>query len=144
MLWLETDLFDGHRLQRTHAFNATLAELQGPDGLPISSRVGHTVIHFFPGEHDREYTRFGDIDEAYPSSARLGDEIPVHGGRNACDSDEECSSASSASNSSSDSSEEVNCTNGIIPPRVIISPANATVASSRAPSANFVIEGHRG
>ncbi len=36
MLRLEMDLFDGHHLQRMHAFNAMLAELQGPNGLLIS------------------------------------------------------------------------------------------------------------
>ncbi|PBK61979.1 hypothetical protein ARMSODRAFT_981154 [Armillaria solidipes] len=51
-LRLETDVIRGQRVQRTHAFNASLAELQGPDGLPISSRVGHAVIFFFPGEHE--------------------------------------------------------------------------------------------
>ncbi|KAK0242150.1 hypothetical protein EDD85DRAFT_785316 [Armillaria nabsnona] len=29
-----------------------LAKLQGPDGIPISSRVGHAIILFFPGEHE--------------------------------------------------------------------------------------------
>ncbi len=85
-LQLKMDLFDEHCLQRMHTFNATLAELQGPNRLPISLWVGHAVIHFFTGEHDCEYTRFGDKDEAYPLSAWLRDEIPVHGGRNACDS----------------------------------------------------------
>ncbi|KAK0241282.1 hypothetical protein EDD85DRAFT_948367 [Armillaria nabsnona] len=120
-LQLETDLFDGHCLQRTHAFNATLAELQGPDGLPISS---------FEGNY-----------EAYPTTARLGDEIPVHGSQNTCDSDEECSSASSVHDSSSNSSEKaIHVNKNIPPPQVIISLANATVTTSRAPSANLVIE----
>ncbi|PBK94282.1 hypothetical protein ARMGADRAFT_1029423 [Armillaria gallica] len=35
---LETMIFPDYQLQRTYAFNATLAEPQGPDGLPVSSR----------------------------------------------------------------------------------------------------------
>ncbi|PBK76185.1 hypothetical protein ARMSODRAFT_970657, partial [Armillaria solidipes] len=53
-LRLEPDEFRGQQVQRTHAYNATLAEIQGPDGLPISSRVGHAVILFYPGEHERK------------------------------------------------------------------------------------------
>ncbi len=54
-LRLDTDVIHGQRVQRTHIFNASLAELQGLDGIPISSRVGHTVILFFPGEHECEF-----------------------------------------------------------------------------------------
>ncbi len=54
-LRLDTDVIRGQRVQRTHVFNASLAELQGLDGIPISSRVGHAVILFFPGEHEREF-----------------------------------------------------------------------------------------
>ncbi|KAK0445052.1 uncharacterized protein EV420DRAFT_1648572 [Desarmillaria tabescens] len=46
---------------RTHVFNANLAELQGPDGIPISSRVGHAIIFFFPGEHEHE----SEADESW-------------------------------------------------------------------------------
>ncbi|KAK0435519.1 hypothetical protein EV421DRAFT_1740173 [Armillaria borealis] len=53
-LRLETDVIRGQRVQRTHAFNASLAKLQGLDGLPISSHVGHAVIFFFLGEHECE------------------------------------------------------------------------------------------
>ncbi|PBK90538.1 hypothetical protein ARMGADRAFT_1082792 [Armillaria gallica] len=53
-LRLEPDDFRGQQVQRTHAFNATLAEIQGPEGMPISSHVGHAVILFYPGEHERK------------------------------------------------------------------------------------------
>ncbi|PBK94061.1 hypothetical protein ARMGADRAFT_1029888 [Armillaria gallica] len=51
-LHLEPDDFHGQHVQCMHAFNATLAEIQGPEGMPISSCVGHTVILFYPGEHE--------------------------------------------------------------------------------------------
>ncbi|KAK0435657.1 hypothetical protein EV421DRAFT_1908528 [Armillaria borealis] len=78
-LRLETEVFDGQRLQCMHAFNATLAKLRGPDGLPISSRVGHAVILFFPGEYE----------------SRLGEEIVVHGHYSGPDSDDNDASVNS-------------------------------------------------
>ncbi|KAK0489711.1 hypothetical protein EDD18DRAFT_1110070 [Armillaria luteobubalina] len=39
-LRLDTEIIHGQSVQRTHAFNASLAELQGPDGLPISTKWG--------------------------------------------------------------------------------------------------------
>ncbi len=53
-LRLEPDDFRGQQVQHTHTFNATLAEIQGPEGAPTSSRVGHAVILFYPGEHERK------------------------------------------------------------------------------------------
>ncbi len=53
-LRLEPDDFRGQQVLRTHTFNATLAEIQWPEGAPISSRVGHAVILFYPGEHERK------------------------------------------------------------------------------------------
>ncbi|PBK86372.1 hypothetical protein ARMGADRAFT_1035558 [Armillaria gallica] len=51
-LCLEPDDFRGQLVQRMHAYNATLAKIQEPDGIPISSRIGHAIILFYPGEHE--------------------------------------------------------------------------------------------
>ncbi len=51
-LRLEPDDFRGQQVLCMHAFNATLAEIQWPEGAPIFSHVGHAVILFYPGEHE--------------------------------------------------------------------------------------------
>ncbi|PBK90360.1 hypothetical protein ARMGADRAFT_1082642 [Armillaria gallica] len=53
-LRLEPAQIRGQKVQRTHAFDAMLAELQGPDGLPIASRLGQAVVIFFPEEYSYE------------------------------------------------------------------------------------------
>ncbi|SJL12003.1 uncharacterized protein ARMOST_15419 [Armillaria ostoyae] len=150
-LRLETEVFDGQRLQRTHAFNATLAELRGPDGLPISSRVGHAVILFFPGEYERESSFLDNRVKTHRVKARLGEEIVVHGHYSGPDSDDNDASVNSddsysSINSSRETSSEdlsnysVQIHRSIPQPRMITSPTNATAGSSRAPSAHHVID----
>ncbi|SJL17806.1 uncharacterized protein ARMOST_21368 [Armillaria ostoyae] len=55
-LRLEPDNIQGRRVQRTHAFDATLAELHGPEGLPVALRAGHAVVMFFPEENSCEFS----------------------------------------------------------------------------------------
>ncbi|PBK74568.1 hypothetical protein ARMSODRAFT_971711, partial [Armillaria solidipes] len=71
LLRLEPDEFRGQQVQRTHAYNATLAEIQGPDGLPISSRVGHAVILFYPGEHEHTGPASASVQLTDPSTLKV-------------------------------------------------------------------------
>ncbi len=77
---LQTDVFPNYRLQCTYTFNATLAELQEPDGIPVSSRVGHAVILFYPGEHKRTQAYVSKIQKTNHEIALLGDKFSIHVG----------------------------------------------------------------
>ncbi|SJL18085.1 uncharacterized protein ARMOST_21657 [Armillaria ostoyae] len=75
-LRLELAHIRGHKVQRTHAFDATLAELQGPDGLPVASRLGQAMVIFFPEENNydcllsrRPPSSQGRDDESVSSSS---------------------------------------------------------------------------
>ena len=60
-LRLESDIIHGQQVQRTHAFHASLAELQGPNGIPVSARLGHAIIFFFPSE---QISKHENIDKS--------------------------------------------------------------------------------
>ncbi|KAK0462391.1 uncharacterized protein EV420DRAFT_1639608 [Desarmillaria tabescens] len=139
---LETDLFPDYHLQRTFAFNATLAELQGPDGIPISSRVGHAVILFYPGEHERTCAlHVGSRTKIKAPIACLGNEIAMHPEvhRREPDSDESTPISSSGSSENEDELKQAWCHKGSTsyrPP----SPTAATVANVLPTLARSVIQ----
>ncbi len=69
----------GLQIQWTHAFDATLTEMRGTDGVPAASRSGHAVVIFFPKSDNCESSHISDARQNFNHETRWIDDCVVSG-----------------------------------------------------------------